>query len=393
MEIKMFLVPLDLNLIQAARVRPGQQRMGEKMQVYSNKAYFPDLEKVKVAILGVSEERCAVDNEGCSLAPNHVRSAFYNLFHHWPALQVADLGNIRAGHSVDDTYFALNQVMAALLQQNIIPVVIGGSQDLTYAMYQAYENLRQLVNIVAVDAIFDLGQEEEEFSAQSCLSKIILHKPNYLFNYTNLGYQTYYVDIMAVDLMKNLYFDVYRLGTVRALMEQSEPAMRNADLLTFDISAVRAADAPGNANAGANGFTGEEACRLMRYAGLSDKLSAVGFFEFNPVLDRQGITAELIAQMLWYFLDGIANRMGDVPEKSNTDFARYTVRIEGHSEDVIFLRSKLTDRWWIDLSMGGGPGREKYEKHQYVPCTKEDYELALQDEIPDRWWQFYQKLM
>lgn len=111
------------------------------------------------------------------------------------------------------------------------------------------------------------------------------------------------------------------------------------------------------------------------------------------MLDRQGLTAELIAQMIWYFIDGVANRMGDVPEKNNTDFARYTVRIEGHSEDVIFLRSKLTDRWWIDLSMGGGSGREKYEKHQYVPCTKEDYELALQDEIPDRWWQFYQKFM
>lgn len=392
MEINLFLDPLDLPSIQLSKLRPGQQRISEKLHFFSDKAHFPSLENIKVAIIGVNEERYAVENTGCSTAPNHVRAAFYSLFHHWPTLQVADLGNIRAGHSVDDTYFALNQVVAALLDKNIIPIVIGGSQDLTYAMHQAYENLGQLVNIVAVDPIFDIGQQEDEFNAHSYLSKIILHQPNYLFNFTNIGYQTYYVDYMAVDLMKNLLFDVYRLGIVKAQIEQSEPALRNADLLSFDISAIRAADAPGNGNAGANGFTGEEACRLMRYAGLSDKLSALGLFEYNPVLDKRGITAELIAQMLWYFLDGIANRIGDIPSKNSSDFARYTVRIEGHSEDVIFLRSKTTDRWWIDLSMGQ-VGREKYEKHHFIPCTKADYEMALQDEIPDRWWQFYQKLM
>jgi formiminoglutamase len=59
---------------------------------------------------------------------------------------------------------------------------------------------------------------------------------------------------------------------------------------------------------------------------------------------------------------------------------------------VVFLRSKITGRWWIDLSFGRND-RKKYEKHHYVPCSKRDYELALQDDIPDRWWQFYQKLM
>jgi arginase family enzyme len=392
MEINLFLDPVDLNSIPAGNARPGQQRMGEKIRIHAEKAHFPDLDGVRVALIGVIEERNAVNNPGCSTAPNHIRSAFYQLFHHWPSLEIADLGNIRAGHSVDDTYFALNQVIAELLRKKIIPVVLGGSQDLTYAMYQAYENIGQLVNIVSVDPLFDLGQEEEEFNAQSYLSRIILHQPNYLFNYTNLGYQTYYVDYLAVDLMKNLLFDVYRLGLIKAHMEESEPIVRNADIVSFDISAIRAADAPGNGNAGPNGFTGEEACRVARYAGLSDKLSSVGFFEFNPLLDQNRITAELIAQMIWYFLDGVASRTNDLPMKDSTEFAKYIVRIEGQDEDVIFLRSKKTDRWWIDLSFGR-TDRKKYEKHHFVPCSKEDYELALQDEIPDRWWQFFQKLM
>lgn len=392
MEIKLFLDPVAADEIPASNIRPGQQRLGEKIHIYSEKTNFPDLENCKVALIGVLEERNAVNNAGCSTAPNHVRAALYQLFHHWPSLEVADLGNIRAGHSVDDTYFALNQLVAELIRRKIIPVVIGGSQDLTFAMYQAYENIGQLVNIVSVDPLFDLGQDEEELTAQSYLSRIILHQPNYLFNYTNLGYQTYYVDHLAVDLMKNLLFDVYRLGLIKAKMEDAEPVVRNADILSFDISAVRAADAPGNGNAGPNGFTGEEACRVARYAGLSDKLSALGLFEFNPLRDQNKITAELVAQMIWYFLDGVANRSNDLPVKDSTDFARYIVRIEGQGEDVVFLRSKKTDRWWIDLSLGR-TDRKKYEKHHFVPCSKDDYELALQDEIPDRWWQFFQKLM
>jgi formiminoglutamase len=391
MEINMFLEPVSANLF-VARKRPGQDCIAETISIYTEKALFPDLEGLRIAIIGVREERNAVNNMGCSEGPSHIRKSFYQLFNHWPGLRIADLGDIRAGHSIEDTYFALNQVLGTLIKLKIIPVVIGGSQDLTFALYQAYENNGQLVNIVSVDPLFDLGQEEEEFSAQSYLSRIIMHQPNYLFNFTNLGYQTYYVDKMAVDLMKSLLFDVYRLGFIKSRMEEAEPMVRNADIFSFDISAVRAADAPGNGNAGPNGFTGDEACRIARYAGLSDKISTFGLFEYNPSLDNAGITAELSAQIVWYFIDGVANRLNDVPSAGNSDFARYNVRIEGQDEPIVFLKSKTTDRWWIDLSFGRSD-RKKYERHHYVPCSKDDYDQAMKDELPDRWWQFFQKLM
>ena len=95
----------------------------------------------------------------------------------------------------------------------IIPVILGGSQDLTYANYRAYESLGRVINILAIDPMFDLGTTEQELDSRSYLNKIILHQPNFLFNYTNLGYQTYFVDPGSVGLMKNLYFDIYRLGT------------------------------------------------------------------------------------------------------------------------------------------------------------------------------------
>ncbi|MCK9450732.1 MAG: formimidoylglutamase [Bacteroidales bacterium] len=391
MDISLFLNPVAYQLPEVS-IRPGRKRLGETLIIYRERDNFPDLADVKLVLIGVQEERAAVHNEGCSTGLNNIREAFYALFDHWRGLKMADLGDIKPGYTVEDTYFALSQTTGQLIRNNILPIVIGGSQDLTFAMYQAYENIGRLVNIASVDPIFDLGQEAETLHAQSYLSRIIMHQPNYLFNFTNLGYQTYDVDYEAVELMKNLLFDVYRLGVLKEEPKEAEPPLRNADLVSFDISAIRAADAPGCGLAGPNGFTGDEACRLTRYAGMSDKLSAFGIFEYNPLFDQNKITAQLIAQMLWYFAEGFVNRKADLPDTESTNFARYNVRIDGQEEEVIFLRSKKTERWWIDLSFGR-TDRKKYERHHFVPCSKSDYELALTDELPDRWWQFFQKLM
>jgi len=391
MDIKMFLEAVEFPEL-ARTVQSGQFRIAQTVRFFHPDSDFPDLDGVHIAIIGLREERNAINNLGCSQAPTAIRQQLYRLFHHWPELQIADLGDIRSGHRIEDTYFAVSQVVGALVKQKIIPLVLGGSQDLTFALYQAYEQLGQLVNIVAIDPLFDLGQEEEEISSQAYLSRIIMHQPNYLFNFTNIGYQTYYIDYKAVELMNSLLFDVYRLGFVRSKMEEAEPALRNADMLSFDVSAIRAADAPANGNAGPNGFTGDEACRIARYAGFSDKLSVFGIFEYNPLKDRDQLTAALLAQMIWYFMDGVASRSGDIPKPGSQDFARYIVKIEGQQEDVVFLKSKKTLRWWIDLSLGRNDG-SKFERHHYVPCSKEDYDQAMRDELPDRWWQFYQKLM
>lgn len=389
MEISIYLDPVSETISHIA-TRPGRNRFGETIDIHHAES-FPDLENAQLAIIGVHEERVAINNEGCAKGVHQVREAFYQLFNHYPNLKMVDLGDIKAGYNVDDTYFALNQVVSELLSMSIVPIIIGGSQDLTFSMYQAYENTGQLVNIVAVDPLFDLGNDNEDLNSRSYLSHIVMHQPNYLFNFTNIGYQTYYIDYGVVDLMKNLLFDVYRLGVVKSKPEEMEPLVRNADILSFDISAIRAADAPGNGNAGPNGFTGEEACRLIRYAGLSSKISSIGFFEYNPLFDTKNVTADLIAQMIWYFIEGFMNRKNDYPTADSRDFARYYVKISG-SDDIIFLRNKQNDRWWMDLSFDRSD-RKKYERHHYIPCSKEDYDRAMREEIPDRWWQFYQKLM
>ena len=391
MDISIYFEPVKINGFNTEdESNPG--KLGNIINSFTEENKFPLLENVDIAIIGVKEDRNSLNNNGAATAPDFVRNYLYKLYQGSYKTRIVDLGNIKSGWEINDTYFAVKTVIAELLKVHIIPVIIGGTQDITYANYLAYENLGQIINIASVDSSFDLGKAEQEMNSKAFLSKIIMHQPNFLFNYTNIGYQTFFVDQDAVDLMNKLYFDVYRLGYIRANLEEVEPYVRNADLVSFDISSIRQSEAPANADASPNGFFGEEACKISRYAGLSDKLTSIGFYELNPVYDSTGQTAHLVAQMIWYFIDGFYNRKQDFPLKEKDAYLKYRVSINNHKYEIVFYKSKKSDRWWMEVPCPTNL-QSKYERHYLVPCSYKEYQTALREEMPDRWWQVYQKLM
>jgi arginase family enzyme len=366
-------------------------QFGSLIRVYKEGDEWPDLDGVQFAVIGVMEDRRAVNNNGCALAPDHVRGWLYKLFQSNWELKCADLGNIRAGNQPGDTDFALKTVIGALLRKNIIPIIIGGGNELAYAQYLAYEAIEQTVNLVSIDPEFDLGGADDELHNKSWLSKIILHQPNMLFNFSNIGYQTYFVEQSAVDLMAKLNFDVHRLGQCRAKLEDIEPIIRNADMVVFELSSIRRSESPAHEQAGPNGFTGDEACRLARYAGISDKCSSFGIYELNPAFDQSGQSAHLVAQMIWCFLEGFYNRKKDYPFTDISEYTKYRVFLKDHKHEIVFYKSSKSDRWWMEVPYPPNQ-RLKFERHALVPCTYSDYELACEEEMPDRWWQTFQKL-
>lgn len=365
--------------------------IGEKINVYSQKGGFPDLDNIDIVIIGVNDDRKAIHNKGCADAPDHIRKKLYRLFRGDHPFRVADLGNIQKGATIQDTYFALSSVIGFLAKKKIVTIIIGGSQDLTYANYCAYRDIEQMVNIVAVDSAFDMGEMDSPVNSQTYLSKIILSQPNYLFNFSNIGFQTYFVEQKSIALMEKMFFDSYRLGDVKNDMEEVEPIVRNADMLSFDISAVRHSDAPGNKNASPNGFFGDEACRIARYAGLSDKLTSFGIYEVNPLVDINGQTSFLAAEMIWYFIQGYYSRKKDYPVGDKSAYTKYRVSIKDGKYEIVFYKSDKSGRWWMEVPYPSGK-KSKYERHSMIPCSYNDYKTACSEEMPDRWWQAYQKL-
>lgn len=384
MEIKSYLIPAD---IEVQKYEPYQ--WGGSIRQYTADS-FPDLEGIKVALIGIGESRNSSDNEGCSAAPDHVRKHFYRLSA-IAGVKMADIGNLRQGQTPKDTYHAVEFVCSELLENNTIPVIIGGSQDLTYANYLAYQRLQQTVNLVCVDRKVDLGVFKDAIDNDSYLNNIIKHSSSLLFNLSLVAYQSYFVNDAEIEALKKMYFDVYRLGYIQSKKEEAEPIVRSADILSFDISSIRQSDAPACANSTPNGLYGEEACQIMRYAGMSDKLSSVGIYELNPSLDNRGQTSHLAAQMVWYFLEGFSNRKNDFPVIAGKDYMKYRVAIKTPDHEVVFYKSLKTDRWWMEVPFKVDD-KSKFERHHLVPCSYDDYLLACAEEMPDRWWQAYQKL-
>lgn len=389
-----FLSPIDLNDL-GLPVAYYNSQFGKSIDKYVDR--FPqwtdEKEKPDIAIFGVLEGRAAVNNNGTQKAPDQVRKYLYELYQGDYTTRVVDLGNIKAGATIRDTYVAVKQVMEELMKQDILPLVIGGGQDLTYAQYMAYENLEQRVEVAVVDAKFDLDQDNPEhmpLNSQTYLNHLILHQPDYLFNLSNVAYQTYLVSKESISMYDKLFFNTMRLGSFAGKMNQAEPIIRAADMVSFDIGAIRASEAPGNANAGPNGLYGDEACQFARYAGMSDKCSSLGIYEYNPTFDPMGQTGMLIAQMIWCFIDGYYSRKKDAPMYPKSNYMIYRTNLEGEDYELVFVKSKKSDRWWMQVPYFGS--KSVNERFYLVPCRYEDYQLAVAGEMPDLWWKTHQKL-
>ncbi|UMB60325.1 formimidoylglutamase [Lutibacter sp. A80] len=380
-----YLQPVDTPLVNFAKMQANLS-IGQCIKIYATKDDFPDLTTTKIAIFGVLEGRAAVNNSGTGVDLQEVRKELYKLFPgNWP-INVADLGDIEQGNTIEDTYFAVNELSSYLIKNKIIPIIIGGGQDLTYANYRAYDVLEQTVNLVAVDRKFDLGTIEDPLNSESYLSKIVMNPPNNLFNFCNIGYQTYFNSQDEIDLLSSLYFDTCRLGEVLNSIQLVEPILRDADIVSIDLSSVKNAESPASNNAGPNGLSGTDICAIARYAGISDKVTSFGIYEYNPLLDTKNQSAQLISQIIWYFIEGYNFRANDYPFGLKDQYEKFIVPIE--NELLNFYKSNKSGRWWMEIEISNN----KFKRHALIPCTYQDYISASNQEIPERWMQTFKKL-
>lgn len=381
-----FLSPVSKTLQEFAATLP-EHTLGKNILRFTTTSGLPDLENVQLVLLGIAEARRHHDYKDITPQFDDIRKSFYQLYPGNWHLSIADLGDILPGETVEDTYAAAKAVLGELLRNNIIPIIIGGSQDLTYAVYRAYDDVKKMVNLVNVDAQFDIGNADAPINNRSYVGKMVMEQPYNLFNYTAVGYQSYFNSIEEIELLEKMYFDAYRLGEVAKNISSVEPVMRDADIVSFDLKAIKSADLCYSTISSPNGFDGREVCAISRYAGLSNKVSCFGLF---GIIDNQvkTPTAMLLAQMIWYFAEGVNYRVNDGDFTKESDFVTYRVPID--DEVLVFKKSLLTERWWIELPFISDVNN-KLKRHTLLPCTHNDYEMACRQEIPERWYKARKK--
>jgi len=370
-----FLSPLPADFKQLASNMPDYT-IGKSIVFNEGDLEEIKVEKGDVIVFSVSETR---NVSGTQIANfDQVREDFYSLFKGNWTTNIIDLGTVIPGASINDTYFAVAALIAYIHKKEAVSIILGGGQDLVYANYRAYPQDGDMVNIVNIDSKFDLGNIESPISNASYIGKIVVDKPYNLFNYANLGFQSYFVAPEELDVMERMFFDAYRLGEVSNNISKTEAVIRDADIVAIDMNVVEAAFY----GASPNGFSGKEICALSRYAGISDRLSSFGIFEFDTKMCVPASTM-LVAQMLWYFIEGVNARWNELGDVDDLDVVQYQVPVQ--DEVLIFYKSQLTGRWWLDLSTFEKEDN-KLVHGTLLPCTSQDYEDACNQKIPERWY-------
>ncbi len=360
-----------------------EDSFAHQIKIHTSSEPVRDLENIDIAIIGIPENRNTL-NTDTGKAPDMIRGNLYQLAKNAIKLNIYDLGNIKISKTINDTFYAIRDVLNELFNHNIFPILIGGAQNTTLGTYMAYKNVSH-INFAAIDATIDEREEEDDISSENYLTHIFKEKKQSI-HFINIGHQLCLTPEKAIEALNKKYFEAYRLGMVRNNIKIIEPLLRDADFVSLDIASVRHADAPGNIKSSPNGFHAEEICQIARYAGISDCLSCFGMYEFNPHLDINAQTAHLGAQIIWYFLDGYARRRPEFPGRDDSNFKKFIMQVSHKSSSkIVFYKSLVTDRWWFAVPTA------KQEKDLIVACSYEDYLAAANDEIPSRWIWFYNK--
>ncbi|MBS1668936.1 MAG: formimidoylglutamase [Bacteroidetes bacterium] len=365
--LKDFLEPIGSH-INATEIEYADGQLGKLVEKYEDE--FPDFFEKDIIIVGCGEIRGKGPGPKWSSAPDAIRDELYKLYCWHTDIKIADAGNIKPGASLNDTHAALKTVIRELLEYGKTIVVLGGSCDLTLAQYQTYVDNKKIVEAVCVDALINLNIEAQSRSG-NYLMEMLTTEPNYIRHYNHIGFQSYYVHPRMLETMDKLRFDCFRVGSVKENIEEMEPVIRNCSLFSFDISAIAHAFAPSN-SLSPNGFNGEEACTLMRYAGLSPNVNTVGIYGYEPEKDHDQLTAKQISHMLWYLIDGKSRGRREARLDEKDSFIEYHTAFA--EVETIFLKSRKTNRWWMQL-----PDKK------YIACSYKDYLLASSNEIPERW--------
>lgn len=343
-------------------------QLGKHIAVYDE--VFPDISQADMVLVGCGEMRGAGVQFTGTGSPDAIRAEYYKLYHWHTEVSVADIGNVKCGASLQDSYAALRTVVQELIEQGKKVIIIGGSHDNTLAQYQAYGAMDKIIDAVAVDARIDLDMDSV-LPADQFLVDMFTGVPNHLKHYTHIGFQSYFMHPQMLETINKLGFDCFRVGKVKEAIDEMEPPIRNSEMLSFDIAAIQHAHAPANLIT-PNGFNGEEACTLMQYAGMSRHCSSIGIYGYAPEQDQHALTAKQISHMLWYIMDGIYKGKQEAEMDNRSAFDEFTIAFA--EIETVFLRSKRTGRWWMQLHDG-----------KYVACSYNDYLTASNNDIPERW--------
>ena len=375
MDLPEYFYPVDFASFNERGRKAQISTLGKNIENITGKLKYVKPSEIDVAIIGAPYDNGNTSG-GSASSPDKIRTCLYKLAPVDKKINICDLGNLKPSTTRRGTLLALRDIIEYLNEEKIFSVVIGGSQDLTSGICEAFRS-NKFLSLSVADAVPDMKKGIERYNSSNYLTDIFKKLPG-LFQFNLIGYQNHLVGEKFMSRLDQ-YGENLRLGQLRDDFDRAETILRNSDILSLDMGVINYSFAPASSQKNPNGLKGEEICRLSRYAGMSNRMKVFGLFELIPEDDNNDITTKLAAEIIWYLLDGVAHR------PANEQKVRYKVAIVGLDKPVIFCQNTETNRWWFEISSLEG---EKIN----IACTEEEYRQAANNEIPDRWIKFMQKI-
>lgn len=357
----------------------SDELFSHNINIHTPENFSANLENTDIAIIGVDEFRNYYYNPEQNIT-NKVRAKLYQM-RFVKSLRIHDLGNLKTSENIADTYSAIRDIIIDLLEKDIICIIIGGSQDISYSVFQAYKFINRKIELINIDYCIDAEKNIDKLHSSNFLRKIFENDKGgkYIKKLCNIAYQSYYTSNNSIDYTSLGNCLNYRLGDIRQDINLIEPDFRTANFVSFDMGAVRASDYPLGIKKSPNGLYGEEACSLSRFSGLGDNLNVFGLFQSPAKKDGAEISTTMSAQIIWYFLEGFSTRTKE-SIFDNNNIRKYIVKVSDiPGQEIVFYESLLTGRWWFevpDISTG---------QSSIAPCNYSDYKQACNQDIPERW--------
>lgn len=380
MDVRHYFDAVDFSQLSEKRNWNWKYSIGASIEKKTTSLTPQNIQKLEAAIIGVPFDS-RVDDKNISEAPNKIREELYQLSKFNKKLNVADFGNLKSAKSIKGNYQALRDIIEYFNELEIVTIVIGGSQDLSFGICDAFKN-NKLFSFSTVDAYLDIKKGKETFSSKNYLSRIFSSQSN-LFQFGLIGYQSHYIAPELFSKTKGINTNV-RLGQLREDFTLAEPVFRNSDVVSFDIGSVKHSEAPGGGSFTPNGLRSEEACQLAKYAGLSSRVKVFGLFEFDVKTDLNNLTSKLGAQIVWYFIEGFLYRRNEDSTKIDT-YKMFQVEVKDLDKPIVFYKNSETNQWWMKI-------QSLDKKAIYLACSVNEYNQASNDEIPELWLNYIQKL-
>lgn len=276
----------------------------------------------KAVIVGFPSDKGVEINggrPGASGAPEEIRKQLYKMT---PSAEdyetfveyishCRDIGDIEVQGEVEEDQQKLGNVLAGYLEQDVVPVILGGGHETAFGHFSGYAEADFDTSIFNLDAHTDVRPlKNSQGHSGSSFRQALEHESKCAETYLSAGLQPHSVARSHLEYIKshNGHFLFRDETNITSISSQFHNHNSKRLMVTFDMDSVDQSQAPGVSAPCANGLPSDLWLTAAYLAGRNEQVTSFDLSEVNPEYDRDNQTAKLAALTIWHFILGLSQR-------------------------------------------------------------------------------------